>query len=235
MRVLGLIPARSGSKGLIHKNITMVAGKPLIQWTIDSAQKSNIITDVVVSTDCQEYAELSINLGAKVPFLRPTVLASDTASSIDVVLHALDSLEGLNQFYDYIYLLEPTSPLRTVEDIDLSFDVLLKSNAESLISIAECKSAHPEFLYSNQETYLKAYGTRKISHTRRQDLPKLYYPDGSLYCSSVKLIRANKSFYPPKTIGYIVKPYQSVEIDEPHDIITTEALLLDRIQNPTNY
>ena len=235
MRVLGLIPARSGSKGLIHKNISIVAGKPLIQWTIDTAKKSNVISDIVVSTDCQKYADLSITLGAKVPFLRPISLASDTASSIDVVLHSLDTLEKLNEFYDYIYLLEPTSPLRTAEDIDLSFEILLRSNAESLISIAECKSAHPDFLYLNQNEYLEPYICSQISHARRQDLSKFYYPDGSLYCSSVQSIRRNKSFYPAKTIGYIVKPYQSVEIDDPHDMIISEALLLDRLQNPQNY
>ena len=235
MKVLALVPARAGSKGIPYKNVATVANKPLIQWSIEVAQQSTIITDVVVSTDCRDIAQLSLSLGAEVPFLRPAHLATDTSSSLDVVLDALTKLEHLNRSYEYIYLIEPTSPLRTSEDINRSFELITNSTSESLISIAECKSAHPDFLYYLHDYSIEPYSGNQVEHARRQDLSPLFYPDGSLYCSSVTSIRQTRTFYRANTIGYLVKPYQSIEIDDPHDMVMAEALLLDRLRHPTRY
>ena len=140
-RLLAIIPARGGSKRLPRKNILDLAGKPLIAWTIEAALNSKYIDRIVVSTDDQEIANISIKYGAEVPFLRPKSLATDDASSIDTVINVLGEVEIINQHYEYIVLLQPTSPLRTEIDIDKAIELLEKKSADSVISV--CEVDHP--------------------------------------------------------------------------------------------
>ena len=135
---LAIIPARGGSKGIPKKNIKLLAGKPLIQWTIEHALNSSCVSRLVVSTDCEDIADISTKLKAEVPFLRPNELSSDTASTESAILHCLEWL-SLNENYqpDNIILLQPTSPIRSLDAIDNAFDTFLKKKADSLLSVSE--------------------------------------------------------------------------------------------------
>ena len=134
-RVLALIPARAGSKRIVNKNIKLFAGKPLIAWTIEAAKVCENITDIVVSTDGEDIAAIAKQYGAEIPFMRPDNLSSDTALSIDVVLHAIDFLSESGRDYDLLLLLQPTSPLRSTSDISTAIDFFNRSNAQGVISV----------------------------------------------------------------------------------------------------
>eukprot|EP00831_Metopus_contortus_P066154 TRINITY_DN59033_c0_g1_i1.p3 TRINITY_DN59033_c0_g1~~TRINITY_DN59033_c0_g1_i1.p3 ORF type:complete len:201 (-),score=47.51 TRINITY_DN59033_c0_g1_i1:21-623(-) len=146
-RVLALVPARAGSKGLPGKNIKPFCGKPLLLWSVEHGLASSYVDSVVVSTDSREFAEIAKKGGAEVPFIRPEHLASDTAASIDVMLHTVDFLEARGDLYDILVLLEPTSPLRKPEDIDKALEVLCSHpHAESIVAISLTEAQHPVFL-----------------------------------------------------------------------------------------
>ena len=147
-RVLALIPARSGSKGLLGKNTKLLCGKPLIAWPIQSALASQYIDNVVVSTDCQKIADLAVQYQAAVPFIRPENLASDSASSFDVIIHALDALANSGQEFDYLFLLEPTSPLTQTSDIDLAIERLINSTEGAKAIVGLCANEDTQLLVS---------------------------------------------------------------------------------------
>ena len=169
--ILGLIPARGGSKGLPRKNIKPLLGKPLIAWTIEQALASRYLDRVVVSTDNKEIAEISKKYGAEVPFMRPKELAEDNAKGIDVVLHAIDWLKENNKRkqYDLMMLLQPTSPLRATEDIDKAIETLFLKEAKAIVSVCEV-AHHP--LWANtlpkngcMKDFIKKEIMNKIFHT----------------------------------------------------------------------
>jgi N-acylneuraminate cytidylyltransferase/CMP-N,N'-diacetyllegionaminic acid synthase len=230
-KILAIIPARGGSKGIPRKNIKQLLGKPLLAWTIDEAKKSRFVSKIIVSTDDNEIALVSRKYGAEVPFMRPAELASDTAKSADVVLHALDFFEKQNEFFDYVILLEPTSPLRTVDDIDECLCILLgKKEAKAIVSVAKLESSHPEFnVIINSEGYIKKPdGSSTFKVLRRQELEDIYFFDGSIYVSEVNIFKKEKTFYHDKTLGYTIAKYKSIEIDELSDFICVEALMDSR-------
>jgi CMP-N-acetylneuraminic acid synthetase len=215
-----LIPARGGSKGLPGKNILPLSGKPLIAWTILQGLASEHTDDVVVSTDDKKIAQISRRYGADVPFMRPDELATDTATSIDVVFHALDHLSGIGKEYDYVAVLEPTSPLRKKGDLDKSIRILIDSNdkAECLVSLGKIALEHPIYAKKIEKTgcvspYFKVSG----KYSRRQDLPIAYFPYGVIYLSKVSALRKYRTFYQKRTISYLIERWQNYEIDDAYD------------------
>lgn len=226
-KILAIVPARGGSKGIPKKNIKMLCGKPLIFWSINAGKRSKYIDKLIVSTDSLEIAEVAKQFHAEVPFIRTAELASDTASSIDVIINALDFLAARNEKFDYVLLLEPTSPLRTVEDIDLAIERLLSNKiAKSIVSVAKTESSHPAFCVTiDKDGLAKPFLKKDIKHVRRQELDEVYYLDGTLYFSEVDFLREKKTFYHDKTLIYVVERYKYLEVDEEMDLVCIEALM----------
>ncbi len=226
-RVLCLITARGGSKGLPGKNIKEMCGRPLIAWSVERALQSAYIDRTVVSTDNLHIAEAARLCGAEVPFMRPNGLASDDAKSIDVILHALDALENSGDCYDLLVLLEPTSPLREVSDIDGAIELLANNDRiESVVGVAETEACHPTYLYSVCNGLLRPFNSDHPNGIRRQDLvEKFYFLEGSVYASTVDALRKNLGFYHDNTAPWVIERYKSVEIDEMADFVMAEALM----------
>ena len=153
-KVLALIPARGGSKGIKNKNIADLCGKPLISYTIESAKNSKYIDDIVVTTDSRQIAEVSEKYGAEIPFIRPIELAGDTSKTIDAVIHAIDKLNELKRIYDVLVLLQPTQPLRTYEDIDNSIECFFRNDEKSLVSVSLVED-HPLLIRNISNNILK--------------------------------------------------------------------------------
>ena len=221
MSLLALIPARIGSKGILKKNIKLLSGKPLIAWTIEAAKKTKYIDRIVVSTDDIEISNIAKNYGAEVSFIRPRKLATDKAASIDVVLHAIQNLPK----FDWIVLLQPTSPLRTPSDIDGIFDFCLKNKAVSAVSVSESLS-HPYWIFKkDKSSRLTPFISNRPKIFRRQDLPKTYTLNGSLYLAKVKWILKHKSFVKKETLGYVMTHENSLDIDTLEDWKWAEYLI----------
>lgn len=227
MKVLGVIPARGGSKGLPDKNIRMLFGKPLIAWTIDEALASGKITKVIVSTDDPAIAEVAREHGVEVPFYRPAHLATDTATSMDVIIHALDFFAEKGEHYDIVMMLEPTSPLRERTDIVKALEQLdANKEAESIVGICKAESAHPDFMVTLENGFLRSKSNFVVK--RRQDLDDMYFYEGTLYASYVDVLRKKRSFYHERTLGYEVPRWKSFEVDDMLDMVIIEAVLKAR-------
>jgi CMP-N,N'-diacetyllegionaminic acid synthase len=226
-KIIAIIPARGGSKGLPGKNIKPLLGKPLIAWTIDQAKKSKYIDEIFVSTDSMEIAEVSEEYGVKVPYLRPGKLASDGASSMDVISHVISQYENNNSYFDFIILLEPTSPLRKEEDIDNSIELLVKNeSADGVISVGEIHMEHPVIVKKiNSSGRLEPYidDVKKIS--QRQQADKSYFPYGVIYMIRTEVFRRERSLYTNNVIPYYIERWQNYEIDDIYDFIAIEAIL----------
>lgn len=232
-RIICVVPARGGSKGLPGKNIASLCGKPLITWTLEAALQSKYVDEIYVSTDSEKIASVARQSGLDITELRPSELASDVASSIDVVLHAIDRAEKLNQQkYQFICLLEPTSPLRDSKDIDDAFEQLLhQDNAEAIVGVCASEAGHPSFLATRENGLLVPYQkTVESNHIRRQDLSEIFYFEGSVYISKTNALRVKKSFYHETTAGYEVPRWKALEIDEKCDLIMAEALLKAKLE-----
>lgn len=231
-RVLCLVPARGGSKGLPRKNVLPIAGAPLVAWPVTAGLNSKYIDLVVCSTDDLEIAEAAEVAGADIPFIRPSELASDDASSIDVVEHALSFLESKGKAFDYIVLLEPTSPLTESHDIDAALEQLVhrSADAEAIVGISRVEHTHPDYnITFDSANFIAPTSVKNFDDlTRRQELKDVYHLDGSLYISTVSGIRKNKSFYHSKTLGYSMPRWKSFEIDEYIDFVCVEAVLQKR-------
>ena len=201
--ILAIIPARGGSKGIPRKNIIHVNGKPLIQYSIDVAKESKYIDRIIVSTDDKEIADVSIACGAEVPFLRPKQLANDTTKTIEVLVHAIDEIMRSGVSYDYLVLLQPTQPLRTSEQIDEAIEKIINEGEESLVSISEV-SDHPVLIRMLDE-YGKVHSLLDLNSTiRRQEFPKYYKVNGSIYINKINAnFNLNTSLNDNK-LGYVM-------------------------------
>lgn len=220
MATLGLIPARGGSKGIPRKNVLLIAGKPLVAWTIETALAAKWIDRVVVTTDNDEIAEVAARHGADVPFLRPPELARDETPGIDPVLHALDALPG----YDRLVLLQPTSPLRSTDDIDAA--IAMATDGRTVLSVTE--APHADWIFAMDAAGLLDIGASKPV-ARRQDMEKRYTLNGAIYVADCGELRENRSFLGPNTAGYIMPAERSVDIDSPLDWRLAELLLRDQV------
>ncbi|OCL27626.1 acylneuraminate cytidylyltransferase [Orenia metallireducens] len=223
--VLSIILARSGSKGISQKNIKKLKGKPLISYTIEEAIKSKYIDRVIVSTDDFEIRKVAKQCGAEVPFIRPKELATDEATSEDAMIHAINWLK-LNEKYksDYVILLQPTSPLRKVQDIDGAIEKFARSNGDSLLGLCEANK-HPYWMMEvkNEEAF---YFISEIGkYTRRQDLPKIYNINGAIYITKTKLFLQTKCRWCGKIIPYVMPKERSIDIDDMLDWKLAELLL----------
>jgi N-acylneuraminate cytidylyltransferase/CMP-N,N'-diacetyllegionaminic acid synthase len=223
-KILGIIPARAGSKGLPGKNIKMLVDKPLIAWTAEQALSSNYIDNIVVSTDSRDIAEVAKNYGCEVPFLRPSELATDKSNMMDVVLHAIDRLEKDDSFFDAVMLLQPTAPLRTAQDIDNAIRLFSEKEAEAVVSVCEVEH-HP--YWSNT---LPLDGCMKdflIPEARknRQELPTFYRLNGSIYLARTDYFKLNRTFIGDNAYAYIMPPERSVDIDTELDFKLAELLI----------
>ena len=230
--VLAIIPARGGSKGLPGKNIRPMCGKPLIGWSILQGLESQYIDEVLVTTDSQEILDIAKKCGANAPFIRPKSLADDDASSIDVLIHAVDYLSEAGRIYDYLVLLESTSPLRDVSDIDGAIELLMNNElSESVVGVTKVEGAHPSFLFTIQNELLKPILGIEPNGLRRQDLKdEFYYLEGSIYVSSVSALIERRGFYHADTLPWVVDRYKAIEIDELCDFVAAEALMEAKIQ-----
>lgn len=222
-KVLAIIPARSGSKGIKDKNIISLNGKPLISYTIDAAKKSKYIDDIVLSTDSQRIANVAIKYGAEVPFIRPEELATDRSKTIDVVLHAINYLGNEGRFFDTLILLQPTSPLRTKEDIDCALEEYVKNDYKSLASINQVKE-HPILIRSINDNGELSSLLNENSTVRRQDLSVYYRINGSIYINSIDEINELTSFN-DNIFPFIMDTSHSIDIDDQIDLLNTKYYL----------
>ncbi len=228
MKVLTVVPARSGSKGLPGKNIKMLIDKPLLAWSIEQGLSSKYVDEVIVSTDSVEIAEVAKRYGGTVPFLRPAALAKDETSTADVLIDLIETLEKEGKVYDYLLLLEPTSPLRETADIDAAFERLLSTKgASSIVGISAVESQHPMFCVSlSQDGFLRSGNDFKV--LRRQEIEPLFFYEGSLYISEVSEYKKLKNFYHNNTLGYVMPKWKSYEIDDKTDFLIVESILKNK-------
>lgn len=212
-RLLALIVARGGSKGLPRKNVLVAGGRPLIAWTIAAAQAARRVDRVVLSSDDEEIMDVAQAWGCEVPFKRPAELATDHATSMDVVRHALAALPG----YEHVALLQPTSPLRTGADIDAAFDLMLARRAPSCVSVSEVEQS-PYWMYrvADNDRLVGLMAPPKGA-SRRQDLPMIHALNGAIYLARVDWLLAQGSFVGEGTVGYQMPRDRSADIDTADD------------------
>lgn len=229
MRVLGIIPARGGSKGVPRKNIRHLCGKPLLSYTIDASLRSKKLTRTILSTEDPEIAEVGKSLGIDVPFMRPAELAEDTSPTLPVVLHAVEYLENEGDHFDAVCLLQPTNPLRRSEDIDASIELLESSGADSVISVLRVPHEfNPKWVYWRNDIGELALTTGESSPIpRRQDLPPAFYRDGSIYVTRRTVLDEHGNLYGSKVRGYELDASRCVNIDTTDDWELAEKFLAE--------
>jgi len=227
-KVLSVITARSGSKGLKDKNIMPLLDKPMLAWPIEAAKGSIYIDRIILSTDSKEYSEIGKSFGAEVPFLRPANISRDTSTSYDALIHVIESLN--DEDYTYLLLLEPTSPLTEASDIDSALEILDSNTigAKSIVGITENVKHHPSYSLLIEENLLTPYGSGFTKSTRRQDLEKNYVMDGSLYISEIDFYKQEKAFFHAKCLPYITPYWKSFEVDSIEDYWAIEAILMKK-------
>ncbi|MEE9409079.1 MAG: acylneuraminate cytidylyltransferase family protein [Polaribacter sp.] len=220
MKVLAIIPARGGSKGIPRKNVVNFLGKPLIQWSIEAALKSKVITDIAVSSDDDDILQEAKKNDSIIAIKRPLELAQDSSRTEPVLAHVLETLKPEN--YDYLILLQPTSPLRTFEDIDLAFSILKDAKADSLISVCSL-GYHPYKSFKVDENgFLEGIINNDFPFSPRQELPITYRANGAIYIIRIKSFLKNKSLLTDKTIHFKMNIEKSLDIDTEADIIQIE-------------
>lgn len=222
-KILALIPARGGSKGIKDKNIISLVGKPLIAYSIEAAKHSKYIDDIVVTTDSEKIAEISKQYGASIPFMRPIELAADTSKTIDAVLHAIKTLKTMGKEYDILVLLQPTQPLRTNKDIDKAIEVYYKNKENGLVSVSPVDDS-PLLIRSITQDGKLINLLVQNSTCRRQDMPIYYKVNGCIYINKIDEINENTSFNDNK-IPFIMMKEHSIDIDELSDLCMAEYYL----------
>jgi len=228
-KILAFIPARFNSKRLIKKNIKLFLGKPLIAWTIEAALNANVEMDVIVSTDSNEIADIAKKYGAEVPFLRAKELATDKASSFSALEDLIIKLSSLGRNYDYIVLLQPTSPLRGSVSIEEAFDLLIVNDANAVVSVTELE--HPvewamELPVNND---MSSFIDKSICllKKRSQDFPAKYLLNGAIYCGKTSIVLQEKTFYVrDKIYAYKMPKKNSIDIDDIDSFEYAEYLML---------
>lgn len=226
LKILALIPARGGSKRLPGKNTKDLCGKPLIAWTIEAALNSKYLSKVVVSTDYEDIAKISKEYGAEVPFIRPAEFSSDSSTSLDVILHCLEYFKLKSESFTHVLLLQPTSPLRTTEDVDSSIDLLLNKCAKAIYSV--CETEHSP-LWSNilpEDNSFDDFLRPEVNGKRSQDLPKYYRLNGSIYLVEVEeLLKIDSLHSVSPSFAYVMDRKASIDIDEDLDFKIAESIL----------
>lgn len=226
MRLLGLITARGGSKRIPGKNLREVGGKPLLAWTVEEACKSSLLDAVVMTTDDVEIADAARRYGASVPFMRPARLAGDATPHIDCVFHALEQLvEQGDEPFDAVVLLQPTSPLRTVDDIDGLLQEALDKKAEAMVTVHD-STEHPYFVrFFGENGVLDPFMRQDVFYPRKQDLQKTYYINGAVYFNTVESLYRTKTFYPEGQYGYEMPAERALQVDSEFEMLVADMLL----------
>ena len=225
MNIMGLIPARGGSKGIPHKNYVKLNGIPLINYTISAAKNSKFINKIFVSTDDKKISKIAENENIHVPYLRPKSISGDKTTNLEVIKYTLKLLSKKEGFVpDIIVYLQPTSPLRTAKMIDTSITMLIESNASCVLGVKQI-SEHPFNSFWHKQKFLVPYKKNFKKFSRRQDLPALYYPTGSIYTFWRTTIEKTNSLYGKKILPYIIPNELSVDIDTKFDLFLAESII----------
>lgn len=235
---LAIIPARSGSKGLIHKNIKKLLGKPLIAYSIEAAIHSGLFDEVMVSTDSLEYAKIAEKYGASIPYLRANDLAVDNASSWDVVKDVIGRYKDEGKTFDTICLLQPTSPLRSAQDIRAAYDMLNQKKADTIVSVTEMEHSPMWVNLLPSDFSMENFIKPEVYDKNRQTLDTYYRINGALYIVKTKHLLSDEPIYGTKSFAYIMSANNSVDIDKLSDFLIAETFLklsngtLNQIEHP---
>lgn len=226
LSVLAVIPARAGSKRVPQKNKRLLLGKPLLFYTIEAAQNSGVIDEIVVSTDDEEIAEIAKKAGVSVPFLRPAELAQDGSKTIDVVIHLIEWYkEKQNKEWDVILLLQPTSPLRTAKHIQEAWRLFLEKETDAVVSVCQVEH-HPWWSNTlSADGNMKNFLSEEIINKRSQELPLFYRLNGAIYFAKAAILKEYRSFFIEKSFAYVMKRECSIDIDSELDFLVAECLL----------
>lgn len=228
-KILAIIPARSGSKGIKDKNIKSLNEKPLIAYTIEAALESKIFKDIIVSTDSEKYKRISEEYGAWVPFLRDKDLAEDTSTTSDVVYDLLLKLKDIGKEYDYLMILQPTSPLRDKEDIRNAMNLLYNKKANAVVSMCECDYLPLLTKELDEEMRLDGF-LSNLNKVRRQDFKRFYRLNGAIYLMKVDYFLKYRYVYKKNSYACIMDKRKSIDIDDIDDFEYAEFLLQKRIK-----
>jgi CMP-N-acetylneuraminic acid synthetase len=227
MLVLGIVTARGGSKGIPRKNIKLLAGKPLLQYTAEAALQAKLLTRVILSTEDAETAQVGRQCGLEVPFMRPPELAQDDTPTLPVLQHAVRALDEAGERYDGICLLQPTAPLRQSQDIDACIRLLADSGADSVVTVLPVPAEHnPHWVYfRGPDGYLRLSTGEGEPVPRRQLLPPAFYREGSVYVTRRDVLMEQNSLYGSKVSGFLIEPFRSANLDTLEDWARAEAML----------
>ncbi len=217
LKIIAIIPARGGSKALPKKNILNLAGNPLISWTIEASLNSSYITKTLVSSDDDDILDIARKRGAET-LKRPSELSHDTASSASVISHALKALHQMHERFDYIILLQPTSPLRKTQHIDEAFDKMLAKKARALISLCPVDNKILKAFKETKEGYIEGISNNEFPFTRRQDLPETYMSNGAIYIIKTEEFEKTQQLFSDRCISYIMDKASSADIDTKEDL-----------------
>ena len=227
MKVLGLIPARGGSKGVPRKNIKLLDGKPLLAYSAESALKARRLSRVILSTEDEEIAEVGRGVGLDVPFMRPAELATDTAATFPVVMHAIDTLRSQGDSYDAVCLLQPTNPLRRAMDIDECIEIMERYGSDAVVSVLPVPEPfNPMWVFWKQDDgrlVLSSGESEPVA--RRQDLPQAFHRDGSVYLSRTNVLFEHGNLYGRSIQSYEMDPQYAVNIDTANDWERAEQMI----------
>jgi N-acylneuraminate cytidylyltransferase/CMP-N,N'-diacetyllegionaminic acid synthase len=227
-RILALIPARGGSKGLKRKNIRLLSGRPLVAWAIEQAKGSGYIDRIVVTTDDSRIAAVSRRYGADVPFMRPRKLATDSSRGMDVILHALDRVEGSGDKYDVFIYLQPTSPLRSSKDCDKAIELFFSKKAKAVISVCKCEHLPLQANTLPWDGNMKDFLDPSVVNKNRQEFPEFYRMNGAIFMADCGYIRKGHNFFGNKTFAYVMPKERSVDINDDMDLEFAKFMLKRR-------
>ena len=231
IKVLGLIVARGGSKGILRKNLRDICGQPLIRYTIETAKRADSLSYVALSTDDAEIAEVARSYGCEVPFLRPAELATDTATIIPVIIHAINSLSEMGHDFDAVLLLQPTNPLRTISDIEKAISLLNEDEVDSVLSVSKVEDNHPARmkLIDDSGFLLEPAYAAKQFDAPRQSFDDVYLRNGSIYLFRKKLILEHKKIMGNRCRPLIIPRERAFNIDDEIDLTIVDNLLQSKI------
>lgn len=233
-KILTIIPARGGSKGVKNKNIKLLGDKPLIAYSIEENKKSKYVDRVLISTDDDKIAQVASMYGAEIPFMRPSELATDTAKTIDVIIHCINWLkENENYYPDITVVTQCTSPLTTSWDIDRAIEKFIRLGCDSLTSVCLTEH-HPYWMFTLEGSFMKPFMKEGQNLHRRQDLPNVYRQNGAIYIARTDGLLAEKNLEFGKISGYIMDNNKSVDIDTEIDFKLAEFLIEARNNDEKN-
>ena len=227
IKVLGLIPARGGSKGVPQKNIKLLNGKPLIEWSAEALLKSKLIDTCICSTDDKEIAKIVENLGIDTPFIRPKKLAQDDSLVVDVLIHALDFYNKKNITFSHVMLVQPTNPTVKSSDIDNAISVAKKNDYDTIISVHKYSGIHPAVMYKKLDNEIFEPLLPNFSELPRQKFEEIYARSGLFYLIKTEVLKENKSIYGKKIHAIEIDEKRAIPIDTNQDFCKAEKYLIE--------